>query len=165
MTASPFRGLPLSLPAIAALPVGELVAPGGAVLLWCTWPLVATGAHVEILRGWGFPAVTGGAWAKRTRTGRLRWGPGYVVRSVCEPWLIGLAPGAGIRGSSVANLVETLTDASLDGLAREHSRKPDAVFAMVEALTPGRRRLELFSRTDRPGWTSWGDQAGTWVAS
>lgn len=144
--------------AIEALPVGHLLAPGGIVVLWCTWPLIERQARV--LRRWGYEARTGGAWAKRTANGKLRWGTGYAIRSVCEPFLIGAAPGAELRGRSVANLVETVTDALVDGLAREHSRKPEEIYGMVEALTPGARRVELFSRTDRQGWACWGDQAG-----
>lgn len=155
----------MSLDDIADLPVGQLLAPGGVVFLWCTWPLVARGDHVEIMRRWGYEPRTGGVWAKRTSTGKLRWGPGYIVRSVCEPWLIGTAPGASVRGRGVCNLVDTIADGSLDGLAREHSRKPDDVYALIEALTPGLRRVELFSRTDRPGWSAWGDEAGKFGAA
>lgn len=154
----------MSLDAIAALPMGQLLAPGGVIFLWCTWPLVAVGAHVQVMRRWGYEPRTGGVWAKRTRNGKLRWGPGYIVRSVCEPWLIGTSPGASVRGASVCNLVETLADASLDGLAREHSRKPDEVFDLIEALTPGLRRAEIFSRSARPGWASWGDEVGKFPA-
>lgn len=155
----------MSLGDIAALPVGQLLAPGSAVFLWCTWPLVARGDHVAIMRRWGYEPRTGGVWAKRTSSGKLRWGPGYIVRSVCEPWLIGTAPGASVRGRGVCNLVDTIADGSLDGLAREHSRKPDEVYALIEALTPGLRRVELFSRTDRPGWSAWGDEAGKFGAA
>jgi N6-adenosine-specific RNA methylase IME4 len=41
---------------------------------------------------------------------------------------------------------------------REHSRKPDEVYDIIEACSPG-PRLELFARGVRPGWVCWGNQA------
>jgi N6-adenosine-specific RNA methylase IME4 len=41
---------------------------------------------------------------------------------------------------------------------REHSRKPDEQYAVVEACSRG-PYLELFARGVRPGWYVWGDQA------
>lgn len=46
---------------------------------------------------------------------------------------------------------------------REHSRKPEAFYGFVESLCPG-NKVELFSRTDRQGWASWGAEAGTFEA-
>jgi N6-adenosine-specific RNA methylase IME4 len=147
----------MSMDDIAALPVGDLFGNGGLLMHWCTWPLIDQQA--EIMRGWGFNVVTGGSWAKRTASGKLRWGTGYVLRSVCEPFLIGSLNRKTARGSSLTNMIETLEDAVIDGLAREHSRKPDEAYSLVEALTPGTRRVDLFSRQSRPGWTSWGNEA------
>jgi N6-adenosine-specific RNA methylase IME4 len=49
----------------------------------------------------------------------------------------------------------------VEGLNRGHSRKPEEAYALCERWLPcAHRRLELFSRTDRPGWKSWGDEAG-----
>ncbi|MGA8172304.1 MAG: MT-A70 family methyltransferase [Methylocystis sp.] len=150
----------MSLDDIAALPVGDLLAPGGVLFLWCTWPLVAIGAHERMMRAWGVCPKTGGVWAKRTRNGKLRWGPGYVQRSLCEPYLIGTLEGADVSGGrKLGNFIETIADAALDGLAREHSRKPDEVYRHMEALSPNARRASLFSRQSRQGWATWGDQA------
>ena len=59
-------------------------------------------------------------------------------------------------GRSTPNLFETIEDAVLDGLAREHSRKPDEAYAMLEALSPNARRADVFARQRRPGWDGWG---------
>jgi len=49
----------------------------------------------------------------------------------------------------------------IEGPIREHSRKPDEAYAAAEALLPrAMNRADLFSRTDRPGWTSWGNETG-----
>jgi N6-adenosine-specific RNA methylase IME4 len=39
---------------------------------------------------------------------------------------------------------------------REHSRKPDEFREDIEALFGDVPRLEMFSRSDRPGWSHWG---------
>lgn len=148
----------MSFEAIEALRVGDLLAPGGVLFLWCTWPLIERQAAV--MRRWGIAPKTGGAWAKRTPSGKLRWGPGYILRSVCEPFLIGTLEGAGVRGSSIPNLIETIEEALVDGVAREHSRKPQEAYALLEALSPGARRADVFSRQSRTGWDSWGEEAG-----
>jgi N6-adenosine-specific RNA methylase IME4 len=140
----------MSMADIAALPIGDLLAPGGLLMLWCTWPLLHK--QIALPARWGLEYKTGGAWTKRTKTGKMRWGTGYLLRSGCEPFLIATLPGSMWRGASLLNVV--------DGEAREHSRKPEAAFAMVErALPPHARKLELFARETRPGWTTWGDEA------
>ena len=74
-----------------------------------------------------------------------------MLRSVCEPFLIATLPGSGFRGSSEANLI--------DGLAREHSRKPDEAYALIERVLPDKRYADVFSRQSRLGWANWGYEA------
>ena len=45
---------------------------------------------------------------------------------------------------------------------REHSRKPDEFYDIVESCSPG-PYLEMFARGSRPGWATWGDQADEYV--
>jgi N6-adenosine-specific RNA methylase IME4 len=148
----------MSLEEVKALRVGDLVAPEGVVILWCTWPLVAIGAHVEVLNAWGMQPVTGGGWSKRTVNGKSQWGTGYVARSLHEPYIIARLKGAKWIGASFPNLVETLEAEAIDGLAREHSRKPDEFYALVEKAWPEARRASLFSRQRRKGWEVWGNE-------
>jgi N6-adenosine-specific RNA methylase IME4 len=42
---------------------------------------------------------------------------------------------------------------------REHSRKPDELYAIIERAYPELPKIELFARHARPGWTAWGDEA------
>lgn len=143
---------------IAQLPVGDLVAPSGVLVMWGTWPLLYE--QIGVLRRWGFKEKTGGSWAKRTTSGKLRWGTGYIIRSVCEPFIVATLPGADIRGGRrIPNLIETIEDMALDGLAREHSRKPDEMYSLLEALSPDARRCDIFSRQARPGWDVWGNES------
>lgn len=161
----------MSFDAIARLPVGHLLRGDAVVFLWCTWPLLlyggdperhyrnANAAHSpvgEILRFWGLRYVSGGVWHKRTVTGKTAFGTGYRLRSACEPWLIAIN-GSPLTSRGERNLIE--------GLAREHSRKPDAAFAWCERYMPGARRVEVFSRQSRPGWDTWGFEAGKFDAA
>ena len=138
----------MTMEQIRALPIGDLLAPRGVLFLWCTWPLISLQAQLPA--HWGLTMRTGGVWAKRTPSGKLRWGPGYLLRSVCEPFLIAALDGHEFKGRSVPNLI--------DGVAREHSRKPDEVFAAIDRVLPEARKLDLFARQSRTGWTAWGDQ-------
>ena len=49
---------------------------------------------------------------------------------------------------------------TIEGVVRAHSQKPDEAFVACEALMPDARRIEVFSRTNRKGWSSWGNEAG-----
>jgi N6-adenosine-specific RNA methylase IME4 len=151
---------------IEALPVGHLLAEHAFAFVWCTWPLLLYGGDPKIhfadadasvspvgrcLKAWGLRYISGGAWHKRTSTGKTSFGTGYRTRSSCEPFLLAVnGQPENFRGAR--NLIE--------GLAREHSRKPEEAFAWCERYMPHARRVELFSRQSRPGWDTWGYQAG-----
>ena len=145
---------------IAKLPVADLLADGGVVWMWCTWPLFGQ-QHLICENAWGLKVRTGGAWSKRTRSGKLRVGTGYVLRTVCEPFLIAAKHGHKFRARGKAlNLIETLDCLELPGRAREHSRKPDEAYELVERLTPGWTRADVFAIDVRPGWNQFGDELG-----
>lgn len=133
----------------------DLLTPTGCGLFWCTWPLIPKQARI-IEDVFGLEVKTGGAWSKRGVNGKLRWGPGHITRTVCEPYLIVGRKGHKLRGRSWKNLLETFGDTEVPGLARENSRKPDEFYEKIESLTPGWRRVDLFARESRPGWVTWG---------
>jgi N6-adenosine-specific RNA methylase IME4 len=151
---------------IAALPVGQLLKRDAFVFLWCTWPLLLWGGDPSrhyvgadasyspigaCLKAWGVRYVSGGPWLKRTVNGKVAFRTGYRFRSATEPFLLGVT-GAPKNSRSERNLI--------DGLAREHSRKPEEAFAFCERYVPGGRFCEIFSRASRPGWDTWGHEAG-----
>jgi N6-adenosine-specific RNA methylase IME4 len=146
----------MTLENIARTRPQDLLAPRGVALFWCTWPLIAKQAMI-IENVFGLEIKSGGAWAKRTYNGKLRPGTGYIFRSVCEPFVIAAHKGHRLRGLGY-NLVETLDHKVLDGVAREHSRKPDEMYHIIEKGTPGWRRADIFAREQRPGWTAWGNE-------
>ena len=139
----------MTLPQIERLPVWELAQPDCLLWLWACAPLLPQA--LEVMARWGFRFVTMGGWAKRTVHDKAAFGTGYVLRSSMEPFLIGK------RGEPrTTRTVRNLISAPL----REHSRKPEEGFAAAERLMPRASRLELFSRSDRPGWDAFGDEAG-----
>jgi N6-adenosine-specific RNA methylase IME4 len=154
----------MSFDEIGALPVGDLMAPSGVLFVWCTWPLIAQ--QSAVVARWGFQVKSGGSWVKRTPSKKLRWGTGYLLRSVCEPFLIATLPASGFRGSREINLIETEFGEGtvIDGVAREHSRKPEEAYALIERIMAGKRFADVFSRQTRPGWSSWGNEANKFDA-
>ena len=143
--------------ALRALPVRELAHPEGCTLaLWATAPLLPDA--VATLEAWGFAFKTAGAWAKRSRTGAAwAFGTGYLLRSAAEFFLLGTLGRPRQRVRNVRNLIVAPV--------REHSRKPAAMHAALEAMFEG-PCAELFARGPaRPGWDLWGDEVGKFEAA
>ncbi|MGM5009990.1 MT-A70 family methyltransferase [Rhizobium sp. 969_B3_N1_2] len=146
-TQSKYRLMPLD--EIKAMPVLDLAAPDCLLWLWATNPMLPQA--LDVLHAWGFTFATAGSWMKTTRNGKRAFGTGYIFRTSNEPILIGKRGGPKTTRS---------VRSSFPGLAREHSRKPEEGYREAERLMPRARRLELFSRTHRAGWTTWGDEVG-----
>lgn len=138
----------MSLPEIAALPVGHLARGDAWLWLWATYPMLPQA--IQVMSAWGFPYVTGGTWIKRGTSGKLAMGTGYVLRSCSEVFLIGKHGSPRTCSKSVRNVIEAPR--------REHSRKPDEAYTVCEELFGPANRLDLFSRQSRPGWTNWGNE-------
>ena len=143
-----YRCLPT--PEICALPVLDLAAEDCLLLMYATNPMLVDA--MQVMAAWGFSFKTMGIWRKITTNGKIGFGTGYILRSSHEPILIGT------RGNPrTAKNVRSI----FDGKLREHSRKPEEGFVWAEQIMPwATRRLEIFSRQNRPGWISWGDEVG-----
>jgi N6-adenosine-specific RNA methylase IME4 len=139
----------MSFAELFALPVAQLAAPDCALFMWTTWPMLDA-QGLPLLKAWGFQYKSGGAWAKRSRTGATwAFAGGYIERSACEPYLIGTRGNTKRLSRSIRNLKVAPV--------REHSRKPDCMHTDLENLYPG-PRCELFARMARPGWDAWGNE-------
>lgn len=137
----------MDLDAIRQLPVGMLARGDACLFLWACWPMLPQA--LDVMAAWGFRYASGGVWHKRTINGKTAFGTGYRVRCASEPFLLGYV-GNPQNSKSERNVIE--------GLTREHSRKPEEAYAWAERYMPSAWRLELFSRTDRPGWATWGNE-------
>lgn len=143
----------MPLDAIAALRVGDLARGDCLLLLWCCeW--MPPGARQRVLDAWGFTYKTSLVWRKLTCNDKVRMGPGYRARTMHEPILL----------ATMGNPRHRPFPSVIDGEAREHSRKPEAFYDLVDACCPRSRRADLFSRQSRPGWDSWGREAGKFDA-
>ncbi|MGH9106360.1 MAG: MT-A70 family methyltransferase [Acidimicrobiales bacterium] len=140
---------------IASVPVADLMADRSHCYLWVPNALLADG--LMVLENWGFVYKANLVWHKvRKDGGSDGRGVGFYFRNVTELVLFGtrgklrtLGPGR-----SMVNLFATRK--------REHSRKPDELYGMIEACSPG-PFLELFARYPRAGWAGWGDEAAEGV--
>jgi N6-adenosine-specific RNA methylase IME4 len=140
----------MSLDEIKALPVAELAAPDCRLMLWATQAQVPQA--LEVMNAWGFECKTFGTWAKQSRTGRSwAFGTGYVLRSAAEFFIHGDRGRPQSQSRSERNLIVAPV--------REHSRKPDQAYEMLERMFPAQRRCELFARSTRSGWDAWGLEA------
>jgi N6-adenosine-specific RNA methylase IME4 len=142
----------LTLPEISALPVAALAAPVAHLYLWCPNALLPEG--LAVMRAWGFTYKSNLVWHKvRKDGGPDGRGVGFYFRNVTELVLFG------VRGRNARTLAPGRRQVNfLATRKREHSRKPDEQYALIEACSPA-PYLELFARGTRPGWASWGNQA------
>jgi N6-adenosine-specific RNA methylase IME4 len=142
----------MTLADICALPVSEVAQEPAHLYMWVPNALLPEG--LEVMKAWGFNYKSNIIWHKiRKDGGSDGRGVGFYFRNVTEVLLFGTR-GKGARtlapGRRQVNMIETRK--------REHSRKPDEQYDLIEACSRG-PFLELFARGTRPGWSYWGNQA------
>lgn len=154
----------MSLKEIAAMPVGDLLKPeGGRVFLWITAPL---GNQVDMLaRAWKCRYCTMLPWVKLwpsesgmfIYSNSLARGTGYEVQGNVE-YIAILKRGKpqSIKGHPFMGAIVAPR--------REHSRKPVDLHAAIEERIEG-PYAEVFARSQRPGWSSWGNDTNKFVGA
>jgi N6-adenosine-specific RNA methylase IME4 len=142
----------LTLAEICALPVAALCAPTTHLYLWCPNALLPDG--LAVMAAWGFTYKANIVWHKIRKDGAPDGrGVGFYFRNVTELILFGT------RGKNARTLAPGRRQVNyMATRKREHSRKPDEQYQLIEACSPG-PYLELFGRGIRPGWSAWGDEA------
>ncbi len=142
----------MTLADICALPVAQLTEETAHLYLWVPNALLPEG--LSVLAAWGFQYKSNIVWHKiRKDGGPDGRGVGFYFRNTTELVLFG------IRGKNARTLAAGRRQVNiLKTRKREHSRKPDEFYDIVESCSPG-KYLELFARGSRPGWTTWGNQA------
>lgn len=141
----------LTFEEIKRLPVADVAAEQSHLYLWVPNALLAEA--LEVMRAWGFTYKTNLIWHKVRKDGEPDGrGVGFYFRNTTEMILFGvrgklrtLAPGR-----SQVNIIRSRK--------REHSRKPDELYRIIETCSPG-PFLELFARGPRKHWTQWGKEA------
>jgi N6-adenosine-specific RNA methylase IME4 len=148
---------------IAALPVADLAAPDCVLFMWACWPILPQ--SLRMLEAWGFTYKTCAfSWMKANPR---------QIDMFREDADVDMLLGYWTRANSEFCLLATrgkpkrLNADVRQGIIeprREHSRKPDCVPTRIERLVEG-PYLELFARTQRPGWTVWGNQTDKFEAA
>ncbi len=135
----------MELEDICAMPVIELAAPNALLFLWSPTPKLEEA--MAVIRAWGFNYRTGLVWIKQ------RTGTGQYLRQRHEHLLIAR------RGEFPTPEPANRPDSVIEAPRREHSRKPDEAYELIERMYPDLPKIELFARTARAGWTAWGNEA------
>jgi N6-adenosine-specific RNA methylase IME4 len=142
----------MSLQEIKDLPVEAIVADTAHLYLWVPNALLAEG--MQVMEHWGFTYKTNLIWYKvRKDGGPDRRGVGFYFRNVTEIILFG------VRGKNARTLQPGRSQENIiSSRKREHSRKPDEQYELIEACSSG-PRIELFARGPKKGWFVWGNQS------
>lgn len=126
---------------IKAMPVAKIADDNAILWLW------TTNAHLrvafDVVAAWGFEYRTLLTWVKD------RMGTGEWLRGQTEHCMLA------VRGKPI--FLQGNHTTVLEAMRREHSRKPEEFYALVEETSPG-NRVELFARQKRVGWQHFGDQ-------
>lgn len=148
----------MTLEKIMGLPVWSVAADTAHLYLWVPNALLAEG--LAVMKAWGFEYKSNIVWHKiRKDGGPDGRGVGFYFRNVTELVLFGVR-GKNARtlppGRRQVNIIKTQK--------REHSRKPDELYDLIEACSWG-PYVELFARGTRKGWSTWGNQADAYYPS
>ena len=134
---------------IISLPINNIAEGNSTLIMWVTDPFLQ---HAfKVIEAWGFNYKTVAfTWVKQNKNNQNYFkGLGYWTRANPEMALLATKGKPRRISSNVDQLVVSNR--------REHSRKPDEIYERIEQLLEG-PYIELFARTQRTGWDSWGNQ-------
>jgi len=145
----PFREL-------VTLPVSSVAAPDAWLFLWAVGPMLRHA--LDLIKAWGFTySGIGFCWVKTNpRAPQLlldrnsfHVGLGYTTRKNVELCLVA-------RRGHPKRLRRDIRELII-APRREHSRKPEEFYERIQQFAAG-PYLDLFARSERPGFTAWGDE-------
>jgi N6-adenosine-specific RNA methylase IME4 len=142
----------LTVQQIIDLPIAEIACETAHLYLWCPNAILPDG--LAVMKAWGFSYKSNIVWHKvRKDGGSDGRGVGFYFRNVTELILFG------VKGKNARTLAAGRRQVNLLATRkREHSRKPDEQYSIIESCSPG-PHLEVFARGTRKDWTTWGNQA------
>ena len=142
----------MPLDEICDLPIKQITDSTAHLYLWVPNALLPDG--LEVLKAWGFEYKSNLIWYKiRKDGGPDRRGVGFYFRNVTEILLFG------VKGKNARTLQPGRSQENiLVSQKREHSRKPDEQYQLIESCSNG-PYLELFARGPKEGWDVWGNQS------
>lgn len=151
----------MDLKALKALPIQDIAAQDSVLLMWAIDPMLREA--LDVVEEWGFTYKTVGFyWAKLRKTVSVEaganlndkpwhFGTGYYTRANPEMCLLAR------RGKGVPRQSRSVRKLVVEPV-REHSRKPDRIRGDIVDLFGDVPRIELFARSQSPGWSAWGNQ-------
>lgn len=147
--ARPGRNPMRHYPCMTDQEICDLVRPGmlakdALLIMWTTSPMLVR--SLRVVDAWGFTYKSQLVWVKD------RIGTGFWARNRHEIVIIAT------RGKFKCGSPAPFSDSVIEGQQREHSRKPDILADTISRNWPCHRKLELFARTERPGWEVWGNE-------
>ena len=134
----------MSIEQLEQLPIGKLADTDCHLYLWITNRSLPKG--FRLLEAWDFRYITAITWVKP------HFGMGNYFRGQTEHVLFG------VKGSQLLKRKDAGTVFNADRGKAGHSSKPESFLPFVESCSPG-PYLELFSRSERVGWSMWGENA------
>lgn len=173
----------MKLEDICALPVNSITTGDAHLYLWAVLPMMREA--YEVVEAWGFTPETvitwckrgpglGGGWRGNTEhliVARKGWSSINPTCHDCGGRARGIkkcgcdAPKWRVKGKPLseadqqrASFLTTAPGTWYEAPRRDHSEKPDLFMDLVEQMSPG-PRLEMFARTPRLGWASWGNES------
>ena len=134
----------MELEDILELPVSDIAADDCVLFMWATSPKLPEA--VSVIEAWDFDYRTSAIWTKP------QLGMGYYFRQQHEFLLVA------IKGSPGVPEPEFRVRSVMEFPRTEHSAKPKQYYEIIEHMYPQTKRIELFCRSPRKGWSSWGNQ-------
>ena len=141
----------LKLEEIMSIPVDLATEKNSHLYLWVPNALLLEG--LKVMESWGFTYKTHIVWQKIRKDGEPDGrGVGFYFRNTTELLLFGIKGKMRTLqpGRSQVNVIKTRK--------REHSRKPDEQYDLIESCSPG-NYIELFGRGGKQNWTTWGNES------
>ena len=146
VSAASFKYPTVKTSELKALPVESIAEDDSLLFLWTTNPHLQQA--VELGTAWGFEYKTVAfVWNKMVHN------PGQYTLSYCELCLL-FKRGRIPRPRGARNIKQLI-----NCHRRKHSEKPEEVAGNIEKMFPTQSKIELFARTKKDGWYTWGLEA------
>lgn len=135
----------MSVKEICEMPISQISADDAVLLMWCSSSLLPEA--VEVVSAWGFKFKTSAVWDKDFTGQGTYFRQGHEVLMIATKGSVPEVPYVA-RPSSVLKFKR-----------REHSRKPDEMYQIIDGMYPELNKIELFCRgVPAQGWAGWGNE-------
>ena len=135
----------MQLDDICNMDISQISTDDSVLFMWATSPKLEEA--LRVINAWGFSYVTCAVWDKE------KIGMGYYFRQQHELLLVAK------KGNIPVPIPAARVKSVLSYKRGEHSSKPEEFYSIIEDMYPEYKKLELFCRSPRVGWSVWGNQS------